>query len=413
MRMRWNVRLAAAAAAVLLVVSAVPGRADQVMQWNLLATDLAAKDNVDPLTESRWFAILHVAIHDGLNAVEARYQPYRPGLAAAAGASPEATVAQAAHDVLVELMPKHKDAFDAALAKSLAEVANADARKRGVANGKAAAAAALAERRNDGAEKQVAWPAGTKPGEYRPTPPDNTPAFMAQWGGIRPFVLERSNQFRPPAPPAIGGDQAKRDMEVVRRVGVKDGTVKTAEQSEIAKYWFENSTQGWNRVAREVSKELKLDPWANARLLALTNLAMADGFIAGFEAKYHYNYWRPVTALRENGEPEWLSDLWTPPVPDYPSTHTVLGAAAAAAIGRAIGTDFVTFSMTSGAPYPDITRKFWCLSEAAWENACSRILAGIHFPAAVHAGYLQGEQIGHWTADHALQPLEGRVATAR
>jgi len=158
-----------------------------------------------------------------------------------------------------------------------------------------------------------------------------------------------------------------------------------------------------------VANARNLDEWQSARLFALLNLAMADGYIGGFEAKYHYNYWRPATAIRENGgssgDAAWLPDLDTPPVPDYPSTHTVLGAAAAAVLARYFGTDMVSFSTTSGAPYAGITRKFWSFSEAAQENGASRILAGIHFTTAVRAGYVQGDLIGAWTYDHALKPV--------
>jgi hypothetical protein len=413
MKHRLTVRFLGAALLVLMIpaLAAATG-AEEILRWNELATRLAAKAKTDPLTESRWFAMMHVAIHDAVNAVEPRYQPWRAGLPRAAGASPEAAAAAAAHAVLIAWMPNERAAFDAALDEAAGAVADEAARTRGQATGRAAAAAVLAARRNDGAERQVAPAPGTRPGAYRPTPPDLTPAFMAQWGQIKPFALRAPSQFRPAPPPAVGSEVARRDLDEVRRVGAKDGTTRSAEQGEIARYWYENSTQGWNRIAREVAKVRALDLWDNARLFALANLAMADGFIGGFEAKYHYNYWRPATAIRENGDREWLSDLWTPPVPDHPSTHTVLGAAAATAIKRAIGTDFVTFSMTSGGEYPNITRKFWCLSQAAFENGCSRILAGLHFPSAVSAGYRQGEQIGEWVADHALQPLDGPVAEA-
>src|SRR5262249_10840425 len=140
------------------------------------------------------------------------------------------------------------------------------------------------------------------------------------------------------------------------------------------------------------------------------NLAMADGFIGGFEAKYHYNYWRPATAVREAGYDGWLSFLDTPPVPDYPSTHTVLGAAAATVLASFFGTDFVSFSMTSGPPYPNVTRRFWSFSEAARENGASRVLAGIHFSTAVRAGYQQGASIGSWVFEQALRPLEPQPA---
>jgi hypothetical protein len=403
---------ALAVAAFLLAGPAVPARADEVLRWNRVALDALTAADTDPLTESRIFAMFHAAIHDAVNAVEPRYEPWRTGLAAAPGASAPAAAAAAAHAVLVELMPKARVSFDAALEEALKRVANADARERGAETGRRAAAAVLAARRDDGMNRTVSPKPGTQPGEYRPTPPDLTPAFMAQFGRITPFTLRDPAQFRPAPPPAVGSAEALRDLEEVRRFGAQGSSARTEEQSEIAKFWYENSTRGWNRVAQVVSAERGLDLWDNARLFALVNFAMADGFIAGFDAKYHYAYWRPVTAIREAGDPHWLSNLWTPPVPDYPSTHTVLGAAVATAIARCLGTDFVAFSTTSGPPYAGVTRRFWSLSEAAHENGASRVLAGIHFGTAVRAGYRLGEQVGAWAADHALRPIGQGIASA-
>jgi membrane-associated phospholipid phosphatase len=380
-----------------LLLAAAQVRAGEVERWNRVATDAAAAEQLDPLTESRLFAIVHASIHDALNAIDRRYEPYRANLAAAPGASPEAAVAAAAHASLVALMPARKAVFDEALA-TLHD-------KKGLQVGRQAAAVVLASRRDDGASRPVAWPAGTKPGEYRPTPPDFTPAAFAHWGKVRPFVLASAAQFRPAPPPAVASARARAEIEDVRVIGAKASAVRTAEQSEIARYWYESSPQGWNRIAREVAATRGLDTWESARLFALVNFAMADGFIGGFEAKYYFNYWRPATAIREAGEAAWLNYLDTPPVPDHPSTHTVLGAAAATVLARFFGSDFVSFSMTSGAPYPGMTRKFWSFSEAARENGASRILAGIHFASAVRAGYEQGELIGAWTYERALRPV--------
>ncbi len=202
----------------------------------------------------------------------------------------------------------------------------------------------------------------------------------------------------------MNSSRALADIEEVKAIGGSKSVMRTAEQSEIARYWYENSPRGWNRIAREVAAARQFDVWENARLFALVNLAMADGYIADFESKYHYNYWRPITAIRESGDSEWLSYLPTPPVPDYPSNHTVEGAAVATVMARFFNTDFISFSMTSGAPYPGITRKFWSFSEAARENGASRVLNGIHFSTAVNAGYIQGERIGEWVFEHALRP---------
>lgn len=413
MKFRPNARLCGAAVAMLLVATpAAIARADEAMRWNQLATEVAARAKTDPLTESRWFAMMHLAMHDALNAIEPRYAPWRSGLAPAPGASPEAAVAAAAHGVLVELAPAGRAEFDAALARTLDGVGHGGARALGEATGRSAAAQVLAARRDDGADRKVARPAGTRPGEYRPTPPDHTPAFMAQWPRVRPFALRSAAQFRPAPPPAVSGAEARHDLEVVREIGGQGGTARTAEQDEIARYWYENSTQGWNRITRALVEARRPDLWESARWFALVNVAMADGFIAGFEAKYHFDYWRPVTAIHETGEKEWMPNLWTPPVPDYPSTHTVLGAAAATALARGIGLDFVPFSTTSGGEYPGITRKFWSLSEAAHENGCSRVFAGIHFPTAVAAGLVHGQQVGRWVAESVLAPLGTEVANA-
>ena len=393
-------------ASFLLLATVVSAAADEVVRWNRVATSVAAAANTDPVTESRVFAILHVAIHDAVNAVDPRYQSYHTHLPVAGNASAEAAAAAAAHTVLVELLPAGRAVFDETLEDTLRSIADGAARTRGLEIGRRVAAGILEARKSDGANRTVTYQPGSKPGDYRPTPPDFTPAFMAHWGRVTPFVLRTPAQFRPLPPPPVTTAEALEDLDEVRVAGAKEGSVRTDEQSEIARYWYENSTQGWNRIAREVSAARKLNLWENARLFALVNLAMADGFIAGFEAKYYYNYWRPATALREAGYGGWLSFLDTPPAPDYPSTHTVLGAAAAMVMARFFGTDFVSFSTTSGAPYPGITRRFWSFSSAARENGASRVLAGVHFRAAVRAGYQQGESVGSLVFEQMLRPLE-------
>jgi len=402
-------RTAFAAFSLSLFLAAPQAGAGEAARWNRVATDAAAAEQTDPLTESRIFAIVHASIHDALNAIDRRYESYQARVAAAPGASPEAAAAAAAHASLVALIPARKSAFDAALAETLAKVKDKRAAVAGQQAGRQAAAILLASRRDDGASRPVARAAGRKIGEYRPTPPDFTRAAFAQWGEIRPFVLASASQFRPAPPLDPKSERARVEIDEIRAIGAKTSALRTAEQSEISRYWYENSPQGWNRIAREVALARNLDEWESARLLALVNLAMADGFIGGFEAKYHYDYWRPATAIREiggkSGDASWLSDLDTPPVPDYPSTHTVLGAAAAATLARFFGTDMVSFSMTSGAPYAGITRRFWSFSEAAHENGASRVLAGIHFASAVQAGYEQGERIGAWTYERALRPV--------
>ena len=400
-------RLTIRSITVALLAITVVARAsvDEVVRWNQVATDATVAAKINPLAESRIFAILHAAIHDAVNAIEPRYEPYQPRTSPApAGASVEAAIAGAAHATLVALLPDSKATFDAALEETLRTVSEDSSKTAGLAVGRAAAAAILKARENDGQKRTVEYTPGTKAGGYRPTPPDFKPAALVQWGSVTPFVLRSSDQFRCPEPPAVDSSRALADLEEVKAIGGNKSLTRTAEQSEIARYWYESSPRGWNRIVREVLAPRQFDVWENARLFALVNLAMAEGYIAGFEDKYHYNYWRPVTAIREGGDKEWVSYLPTPPVPDYPSNHTVEGAAAATVMARFFNTDFVSFSMTSGAPYPGITRKFWSFSEAARENGASRVLCGIHFSTAVNAGYTQGECIGDWVFEHALRP---------
>jgi membrane-associated phospholipid phosphatase len=399
------------AAALLVMTDASSTSADEVIHWNQIATDATTAAKTDPLTESRVFAIMHVAIHDALNSIEPRYEPYQLKKSAAPGASIEAAIAAAAHDTLVVVFPAAKSTFETAMEETLRTLPENLQRRAGLEIGQMSAKAILTARENDGANRTVQYTPGTEPGQYCPTPPDFTSAFFPHWGSITPFVLNSCAQFRPVEPPAVKSPRALADIAEVKVIGGINSVTRTAEQSEIARYWYENSPRGWNRIAREVAPAQHLNVWENARLFALVNLAMADGFVAGFECKYHYNYWRPVTAIRQSGDNEWLSYLWTPPVPDYPSTHMVLGAAAATVMARFFNTDLISFSMTSGEPNPGITRKFWSFSEAARENGASRILCGIHFRTAVEVGYAQGERVGEWVFEHALRPAKPGPAT--
>jgi hypothetical protein len=230
----------------------------------------------------------------------------------------------------------------------------------------------------------------------------NWPALLPQWSQVTPFTMVTPWQFRLPGPPALASAEYARDYEEVKRIGGKNSAARTAEQSEIAHYWYESSPQGWSRVARVVAGQRGLDRWENARLLALVNAAIADGFIAGFDTRYVYDFWRPVTAIRAGdsdgsdattADPAWETYLNTPPIPDYPSTHSVAGGAASAVLARFFGSDAVAFTMVSGPPFAGIKRSFKSLSQASQENADSRVYAGIHFRTACKDGIALGQQI--------------------
>jgi hypothetical protein len=313
---------------------------------------------------------------------------------------------------------------DAAYQATLMAIPDGDPKSSGITLGKAAAQTILALRSSDNATTPVAYTPGTQPGDWQPTPnpvppdppagADLLPALLTNWGKVTPFVLRRSTQFDPGGPPRLAGARYAREYEEVKAIGAQNSAVRTAEQSSIARFWYEGSPAGWSRIGRVVAESRALDSWDTARLLALLNIAMADGFIAGFQTKYSVNFWRPVTAIRGGdtdgnprtiADPAWSSFLDTPPVPDYTSTHSVLGGAAAEVLRRFFRQDDVAFTTSSGAPFAGITRSFRSFSQASQENGESRIYAGIHFRSAVEDGIGQGKRIGGWAFVHALRPV--------
>jgi hypothetical protein len=378
------------------------GSGNAVTHWNSVTLDsFAPTEGTNPMMQSRTLAILHAAIHDALNAIDRRFAPYTTGLAAAPNASVDAAVAAAAHEVLGALVPDQAKNVDAAFERALATIAEGPAKTAGIATGKAAARATLTRRENDGHElaTEPAYVPRQGPGEYQFTAPF-TFALLPGWGRVRPFIIDLK-KHNVEGPQSLSSAQYAHDLAYLKAIGGMNSTTRTAEQSEIARFWYEDSPLGWNRMANTVVKQQGLDPWSSARVFALVNFAMADGFIAGFEAKYRFRFWRPVTAIGQTDQ-SWQPFLTTPPVPDYPSTHTVLGWAAAQVLIELLG-DKVEYSTTS-LTLPGVTRNFKGFSAAAEENGLSRVYAGIHFQHAVKDGGQQGRSIGRAVAE-ALAPV--------
>jgi len=388
---------------------ASPHGGNAVTRWNSIALETLP---VDPglILDSRAFAILHAAIHDAVNGISHRYQPYTVQLSAS-GASVDAAVAAAAHDVLVALSPSQQAKVEIAYASALLAVPEGPAKQAGIQLGKQSAAANLTRRIGDGADTStgpVYVPNG-QPGDYDFTPPFDVPplgpgALFPAWGNVTPFAVELS-QHQLPGPDALKSAAYARDVNEVKSIGRLDSVTRTPEQTDIALFWFEFSPMGWNRIANTILVQQRTDVWRSARILALVNFALADGYIAGFDAKYHFRFWRPYTAIRKanadgndstRADPNWLPlqapAFFIPPVPDYPSTHSVLGAAATEVLIRNFG-DRVSFNVVS-TTLPGVIRHFDSLTAAARENGQSRIYGGIHFRHAVHDGLRQGKGIG-------------------
>ena len=451
-RLAWTL-LAVFLATTVLAVPALPASAetaprhepvaDAVTAWNANAGEAARaaciSPNENPLHESRLYAMTHVAIHDALNAIDRRSEPYVFDGKAKRRTSLKATVAAAARHVLVPVLldlptpPLPQTCIDAGVASveadyaaALSAIRNGKAKTRGVELGQAAAAAIVLARAADGSDTllvDTAYEEGTEPGEYRFTP--GFPfAFAPGWADVTPFVLDDSSQFRPGPPDPVTGRKYAADLNEVKRLGGDNETTpseRTAEQTEIALFWVESSPLQWNRIARIVSAGRGLDLWEKARLFGLLNMGLADGYIGSFETKYHYNYWRPVTAIqnadadgnrRTSGDPSWTPLVPTPPIPDYDSAHSVEGGVAATVLKRFFGTDHIYFktcslTLPAGSTCDDpspVWRRYASFSQAADENGLSRILVGFHFRKAVEVGIEHGGQIGNHAVDHYLRP---------
>jgi hypothetical protein len=377
-----------------------------VAHWNDVASRaFTPTQGTNPLVQSRTYAMLHAALHDTLNAIDPRYAPYTPGLTLARRASIEAALAAAARGTLVALVPDQLVLIENAYAEALARVAEGPAKAGGIAVGQAAALATLTRREHDGLDGATlpVYTPRAAAGDYQFTPPFDV-ALLPGWGRMMPFAI-RLKDHRLPGPLPLTSVLYARDLHRIRKIGGANSSSRTEEQSQIAQFWYEDSPLGWNRIANTVVLGSGMGAWEAARMFALMNFAMADGFIAGFDAKYRFRFWRPVTAIHEAGrdanpftspDPTWQPFLTTPPVPDYPSTHTVLGAAAAQVLIHFFG-DKVRYSASS-LTLPGVTRHFRGFSQAAKENGRSRIYAGIHFPYAVTHGYQQGKSIGRAAA---------------
>jgi hypothetical protein len=425
---------------LLILVLSLPrlAMADAVTNWNEIAgnASIAAglstpEASLDPVHESRIFAMAHIAIHDALNAIDRRNRPYAFHGRAFHGASPDAAVATAAHDVLVALFRQIPNPpFPAAAANAAVELIETaytseiaaipwgHAKAAGIAVGRASAAKILTRRAADGSNTTFLdfnYVSGSEPGYFQFIP--GFPFAVAPgWGKVTPFVLKSSTQFPPNPPYRLTSKRYAEDFNEVKSLGAAQSATRTAEQTEIALFWVESSVLGWNRIARTVSAQCGLDLWDNARLFGLLNLASADGYIADFQNKYTYKFWRPITAIRaadSDGNPDTIADpAWdslspTPAAPDYTSGHSVQGGAMSEVLARFFGTDRVNFTTTS-TTLPGVFRSFSSFRQAAEENGSSRVYVGFHFRHAVNEGIHLGRKIGRVTFNHYLQRADSR-----
>jgi hypothetical protein len=395
-----------------------------------------------PFIEARLYAIANVAMHDALNGIVPRFARYADNGPIDRHASAAAAVLTAAHDAIVGAtpapLPGSSSSTDDWYASAMAALGAPDGLAGGKAIGHRAARAILAKRASDGVAAGGVGPyyPGSNPGDYRFTSPFDGPPFSnffppavgfadaSNWAAtVTPFVITSASQFRPGRPYGAASNAAAvmtrkytEDFNEVKALGCAGCTARSTRQSEIALFWKENSPTGWNRIARTLAEQQKLDAVATARLFALLQMGEFDAYTSSLEAKYYYNFWRPVTAValaETDGNPHTSTTAgWevegaafpTPPVPDYPSAHATAGGNAAAIIEALMPGRGQPFSTTSGS-LPAVTRTFSSVAAAAEENALSRIYIGYHFRHATKVGVAQGRAVGEYIAEHALRPL--------
>jgi PAP2 superfamily protein len=449
-----------------------------VRHWNEIAIDATGLDHtpvapgenrvfgeqLGPGRASRAMAIIHLAIFDAVNAIEGGYNSYTGVGPAPFGTSMKAAIAQAAHDTLVALFPSQAPSFDDQLADDLTDIPDGRLKMNGVTLGRRTAATILAARANDGSQRPephvgTEFFTSNEPGKWRQDPVSVIPlALGAYWGEVTPFVLEASNQFRVPPPPRLDSPEytaAFNEVKAVGGDGVVTPTTRTAEQTLIGTYWAYDGTPSlcapprlYNQITMRIAHKMGTDRNALelARLLALVNVAMAEAGFAVWESKYYYQYWRPVTGIREadeqtsptglgDGNPATAGDPtysplgapasnltgpnFTPPFPAYPSGHAGFGGALFEMLRKYYRTDHIRFTFISdefngvtrdnnGTARPVVERSFSSLSQAEEENGQSRIYLGIHWVFDKTEGIAQGRRVADYVFKHTMQPRHQR-----
>jgi hypothetical protein len=391
---------------VLSSLSATSARADVVTDWNEAAMATFAQTNASLVAATRALALMHVAMFEAINAAEPRYTSYFLRPKSVEKVSPEVAGASAAHAVLLRLFPARTAEFDATYQRSLAQAAGAEL---GASEklGKEVASALLSARSGEAAAPGLYLPAA-EPGAYVPT----VLPIGLDVSRQKPWLMERADQFRPPPPPELKSAIWAADYEEVRSLGGRAGR-RTDAQSQAARLWIVVWPQSWSPILRQLAARPGRTALDNARLFALTSMVAADAFIAVFDAKYAYNFWRPITAIR-NGDRDdndatvqeigWLPLVETPLHPEYPCAHCIVAGTVGAVLEAEFGAGRIGPMTMTSPTLPGVTRSWERIADIVEEISNARVWGGIHFRSSTRVGEDMGRAIGEFALARALRP---------
>jgi len=398
-------------AAIALIGLAQSASADVITDWNDRTVAHVLSRNLPPPQAERIIAMAHLAMFDALNSIERRYQPYLVQLPASGSVSKEAAVAAAAGTVLAGTNPQTQVEMKAALATYLGSIPDSAAKAEGIKLGEVVATKMLEARANDGASAPDSYRPMAKAGVYVPTASTVAP----QWSQVKPFAMASASQFRPGAPVALTSKEWTADYNEIKELGARNSTKRSARQTEDARFWIASGGNIYYPIVRSLYEAKKLSLLDGARLYALMAAARADAMIAVFDAKYQYNFWRPVTAIR-NGDMDdnvaterdaaWQPVGDTPMHPEYPCAHCVLASSMTGVVEVLFGSADVPEVSTTSPSLPGVTHRWTNMRALDTEVAEARIWAGFHYRTSTRVGLELGHKVGAHAVKNIMQPIE-------
>jgi hypothetical protein len=402
-------KLRSALVAIALIAPAPSAFADVITDWNEKAVAHVIGRNMGPPPAERVIAMVHVAMFDAINSIDRRYRPYLVQLPAAPTTSKEAAAAAAAGTVLAALNRETAGEMRGAMAVYLAAIPNSDAKAEGIKLGESVAAKILEARANDGSAAPDAYRPKTRPGVYVPT----AITAVSWWPNVKPFALTSGAQFRPQPPISLKSEQWAAEYNEIKALGGRTSTKRSPRQTEDARFWLATGGDVYYPVVRSLAAAKKPSLIDNARLFALVSVARFDALVAVFDAKYHYDFWRPITAIR-NGDiddnpatdrdPTWQPIADTPMHPEYPCAHCILSGSMTGAVETLFGTADVPEISTTSPTLPGVTHRWTNMRAFDDEVAQARIWAGFHYRFSTVVGADMGRKIGEYVVKNVMQP---------